>query len=709
MHGEQFFFDNRIDPDRIFQPEFQAQIRAWLTDSETTLAQREAFLQALLDFDDDCGGFYRYRSRLLAAEYLALCPECRQGDAIVDDLLKLSYGYFRVEKADWGTPPEAFVRSARETLAKTDLGRIVGRLEQLVRTTESRGVMGHAARELLRIQPGNRCGIAAIAFNELIYGGMSGYDAQSESFRILVFLSLTHTPIHSDDLAQGISQILVIDGGVNEEYNALQKFIQIFLPHPLIIYKMLLLTACVYDEEAYFYDERIRLRPDVDQLWQEIYQKDPTCIYLLIQAVSSRYETKVALAVLCQLCPEHKRLASLVLDTYKRIFNDAEYLTSNARYDVLDNMGAIGCHHPTVKLELLKIFYTTEDAEVKYIVAINLKRIDPTESEVTSWIMSEIRQIVTSGVETFLSQNLYIRYLWELYARSLAFEDIRPFAIEVWSQAIHQFYGYWSPGLIKALDFVPETIIQHCLEQLQPVIEDDRGCFKTQLILDFLGNFANHPQVTLAAKNFIQTATNHENLYQAAKILLESNAKHPSAIKVLEKILTIRTEHLGDRRGESRLFLEIVYLFIERNINLKFVRRKLLHRVSLPHPHGEHQLWGLARYLSEIDQGNCHYLLATIVHFKAAAARTISRRSMHCYDDNWGIENCFPIEPYIKWLDHRSYEELASIITRFKPELENQSDDFYAKYHAIAWKCAQQLPYKTFREAWKTPIVNPQF
>jgi hypothetical protein len=109
--------------EQAFQPDCQPAIRAWLTDAKTAQTQKEALLQALLDFDDDCGGFYRVRSFLLAAEYLALCPDCRQGDLIVDRLLKLSYSYFRVEKADWCMPPEAFARSARETLARSDLRR----------------------------------------------------------------------------------------------------------------------------------------------------------------------------------------------------------------------------------------------------------------------------------------------------------------------------------------------------------------------------------------------------------------------------------------------------------------------------------------------------------------------------------------------------------------------------------------------------------
>jgi hypothetical protein len=705
MHGDLFFFNDRINPDRVFQPEFQPQIRAWLTDDKTTQMQKEAFLQALLDFDDDCGGFYRYRSRFLAAEYLALCPECRQGDAIVDDLLKLSYAYFRVEKADWGTPPEAYVRSARETLAKTDLGRVVERLEWLIRTTESRGVMAHAARELLRIQPGNRCGMVAIAFDELIYGSMCGHDTQSESFRIRVFLSLTHIPIQSDDLARGLSRVLMLisDSEVDEQYRMLRDFIQVFPSHPLLVYKALLLTARIYDSEAYFYDERIRLQPDIDQLWQTIYQNDPTGITLLIQAASWKQNYLLdIIRILCQLCPEHKMTASLVISTLAIISAGDE------QHYLLDKMGEIGHHHPTVRLALLKIFYTSEELEIKYISAINLRKIDPTQSEIKLWIISAIREVITSGLETFLAESLYCPYQWTLYARSLVFEDIRPIAIDVWSQAIQHSYRHCSPDLIKALGFVPEMAILHWLGKLQPTMGEDPDYYINGL-LGFFKNFANHPQVIAATENIVQTAIDHENLYEAAKILLQSDAKHPLAREILRKMLIARTEHLADRRGENCLFFSIANFLIEKNIHLQWVRQKLLHRALLPHPHYEMEILQIARHLSKIDRGDCTRLLSTATQFTKAKTEAIRRLAQQASDnDNFRLQNCFPIEPYINWVEHSSHAELANIVTSLKPELTHQSAELHSTYHAIAWKCAQQLPYKTFREAWKTPIVNPQ-
>lgn len=69
----------------------------------------------LVNFDDNCGGFYRYRAYLLAAEALNYFPDCSFGDAIVEQLLNWSYIYF-----GWEIFPQPLVEAARNTLEFTD-------------------------------------------------------------------------------------------------------------------------------------------------------------------------------------------------------------------------------------------------------------------------------------------------------------------------------------------------------------------------------------------------------------------------------------------------------------------------------------------------------------------------------------------------------------------------------------------------------------
>jgi hypothetical protein len=165
MHDWQYFFNHdRSNLNqgiyRIFEPEWKAEILHWFSQKDVDKQQKEDFIQALLDFDDDCGGFYRYRAYFLAAEALSQFPECSLGDVIVEQLLKWSYAYFRQDKSDWQILPKPLVKTARKTLELTDKKRVIAAFVHLLHTTESRTVLRLAAEKLGTLDPGNKSAIA---------------------------------------------------------------------------------------------------------------------------------------------------------------------------------------------------------------------------------------------------------------------------------------------------------------------------------------------------------------------------------------------------------------------------------------------------------------------------------------------------------------------------------------------------------------------
>ncbi len=167
MHDWQYFFnDDRSNLNqgtyRIFEPEWKAEILHWFSQKDVAKEQKEDFIQALIDFDDGCGDFYRYRAYFLAAEALSQFPECSLGDAIVEQLLKWSYAYFRQDKRDWQILPKPLVQTARKTLELTDRKRVIAAFVHLVHTTESLTVLRLAAEKLEKLDPGNKSAIAAL-------------------------------------------------------------------------------------------------------------------------------------------------------------------------------------------------------------------------------------------------------------------------------------------------------------------------------------------------------------------------------------------------------------------------------------------------------------------------------------------------------------------------------------------------------------------
>ncbi|MHC0062343.1 HEAT repeat domain-containing protein [Nostoc sp. UIC 10890] len=168
MHDWQYFFNHdrsnlNQGTYRIFEPEWKPEILHWFSQKDVDKEQKEDFIQALIDFDDSCGDFYRYRAYFLAAEALSQFPECSLGDAIVEQLLKWSYAYFRQDKSDWQILAKPLVKTARKTLELTDRKRVIAAFVHLVHTTESRTILRVAAEKLGEIEPGNKSAIAALA------------------------------------------------------------------------------------------------------------------------------------------------------------------------------------------------------------------------------------------------------------------------------------------------------------------------------------------------------------------------------------------------------------------------------------------------------------------------------------------------------------------------------------------------------------------
>ncbi|MEH1965080.1 HEAT repeat domain-containing protein [Nostoc sp.] len=213
MHDWQYFFNHdrsnlNQGTYRIFEPEWKAEILHWFSQKDVAKEQKEDFIQVLIDFDDGCGDFYRYRAYFLAAEALSQFPECNLGDAIVEQLLKWSYAYFRQDKRDWQILPKPLVKAARKTLELTDRKRVIAAFVHLVHTTESRTVLRVAAEELGTLDPGNKSAIAALLLlvqqNNSYLGtaicslGKIGYGNETVINTLIQFIKITPwTVIHS--------------------------------------------------------------------------------------------------------------------------------------------------------------------------------------------------------------------------------------------------------------------------------------------------------------------------------------------------------------------------------------------------------------------------------------------------------------------------------------------------------------------------------
>ncbi len=155
--------ENPQHPDaryRIFEKQWKEVILLWLGREEVGKEEKEAFIEALVEFDDGCGEFYKYRAYFLAAAGIAEFTACSRADEIVSQIIKWGFAYFNEEKQKGRTFLEPIAEGSREILKETDRERAISTLVELINTSENGYTWWHAAKSLGIIGQKNPVAIA---------------------------------------------------------------------------------------------------------------------------------------------------------------------------------------------------------------------------------------------------------------------------------------------------------------------------------------------------------------------------------------------------------------------------------------------------------------------------------------------------------------------------------------------------------------------
>jgi HEAT repeat protein/transcriptional regulator with XRE-family HTH domain/ABC-type dipeptide/oligopeptide/nickel transport system ATPase subunit len=147
---------------RIFEPQWKEVILLWLGREDVPHEQKEAFIRALVEFEDGCKDFYNYRAYFLAAAGIAEFGDCSIADEIVAQIVKWAFGYFNIEKQKWVTFPKSIEEVARATLLETECNRAILALEQLIKSAQNEDIRWQAANTLEEIGTNNPEAIAVL-------------------------------------------------------------------------------------------------------------------------------------------------------------------------------------------------------------------------------------------------------------------------------------------------------------------------------------------------------------------------------------------------------------------------------------------------------------------------------------------------------------------------------------------------------------------
>jgi hypothetical protein len=109
---------------RIFEPQWKEVILLWLGREDVGKEEKEAFIQELVEFEDECVDLYGLRCYFLAATGIAEFKGCSFCDEIVSSIIALAYGRLNEEQQQWITMPEFIARLARRALQESDRQRV---------------------------------------------------------------------------------------------------------------------------------------------------------------------------------------------------------------------------------------------------------------------------------------------------------------------------------------------------------------------------------------------------------------------------------------------------------------------------------------------------------------------------------------------------------------------------------------------------------
>ncbi|MEB3279578.1 MAG: NACHT domain-containing protein [Lyngbya sp.] len=153
----EFFIDNNCPQPAIFTTQWREIILLWLGRLDVANSDKEAFIQALVKFDDNCGQFYQYQAYFLAAAGLAEFPEFSQANDIINQLIHWCYGEFNPTEQKWLTFPAPILERVRIALFSTDRRRVIKQLENYIQSLNYPRICWLVAYSLAKnFDPGNK-------------------------------------------------------------------------------------------------------------------------------------------------------------------------------------------------------------------------------------------------------------------------------------------------------------------------------------------------------------------------------------------------------------------------------------------------------------------------------------------------------------------------------------------------------------------------
>ncbi|MFQ4137383.1 NACHT domain-containing protein [Nodosilinea sp. PGN35] len=139
---------NRYTRYRVFEPRWKEVILLWFGRLDIKKELKESFIEALIDFEDECGGFYWHQTYFLAASCLAEFVDSKYISEIVNQVIDWGFGLYT-------TFLDPINENARAVLARTNRSVLLNTFSNLLDTDLGERELLQMAMRLGEIDPGN--------------------------------------------------------------------------------------------------------------------------------------------------------------------------------------------------------------------------------------------------------------------------------------------------------------------------------------------------------------------------------------------------------------------------------------------------------------------------------------------------------------------------------------------------------------------------
>ncbi|MEP0858862.1 NACHT domain-containing protein [Trichocoleus sp. DQ-U1] len=390
---------------RIFEPQWKEVILLWLgrPKEEVLEKQKNEFINTLVNFEDELGGFYWFQATFLASAGITEFPRYNGADKIVNKLVEWGFGSFDTVKQKWSKCLDSVAQGARSALIETDHNKVINLLTKQLPTEQDKG--REIAKILGQIGAGNSKAIEALI--KLLTGN---------------YLLVRHEATES-----------LIRIGVGNQYaiNQLKYLLETNLNQWIAILVLRILKVIDYNKKfvidtltdllAPSHDEEIRLRAAQELL--DIHNSDSTAIttlielrhskndYIFLRAEDSLCKISARNSTITTALTEQPRCKPKLVSEDKQLWESIQknrntaikiaklsnkkviikwllnYKDRSLRVALVSKLSELAADDHTIANALVKLIYTSKDEEVHEGIAWFLnKTVSRSENSINALV-----------------------------------------------------------------------------------------------------------------------------------------------------------------------------------------------------------------------------------------------------------------------------------------------------------------------------------